>query len=54
MIADIDHNKCNVFIDYFTSVFTKENEFNKIIYHLNLVILSCLILLSKGMMCAKN
>ena len=29
MIADTDHDKCNAFIDYFTSVFTKENEFNE-------------------------
>ena len=29
MIVDTDHDKCNTFIDYFTSVFTKENEFNE-------------------------
>ena len=29
MIAKSDNDKCNVFIDYFTSVFTKENEFNE-------------------------
>ena len=28
-IADTDHDKCNAFIDYFNSVFTKENEFNE-------------------------
>ena len=29
MIADTDNDKCNAFIDYFTSVFTKEIEFNE-------------------------
>ena len=28
-IANTDHDKRNAFIDYFTSVFTKENEFNE-------------------------
>ena len=26
MIADTDHDKCNAYIDYFTSVFTKEKD----------------------------
>ena len=29
MIADTDYDKCNAVIDYFISVFTKENEFNE-------------------------
>ena len=53
MIADTDHDKCNAFIDYFTSVLQRKMNLMKIIYHLNLVILSCLILLSKEMMCTK-
>ena len=29
MITNTDNDICNAFIDYFTNVFTKNNEFNK-------------------------
>ena len=55
MIADTDHDKCSAFIYIILLVYLQRKMNSmKIIYHLNLVILSCLILLSKGMMCTKK
>ena len=47
MICDNDNDKCNAFIDYFTVYLHKKVNLMKRIYHLNLLILLCLILLLK-------